>query len=110
MSYAQAYRARGSENRGESPRSENREVPLDTILRNEKQFGAALRRIRRHAGLSQQQLGDRAGLRQATISSLESGARATRLSTVVAVLAALDQELVLRARTRSPERRMEDLF
>lgn len=83
---------------------------MDTILRDEKQFGAALRRIRRRAGLSQQQLGDRAGLRQATISRLESGTMSTRLSTVVAVLASLDLELVLRARTRSIQPSLEDHF
>ena len=83
---------------------------MDTPLRDEKQLGSALRRLRRRAGLTQQELGRRAGLRQATISSLESGAGATRLSTVIAVLAALDLELVLRSRARPAERTLEELF
>jgi HTH-type transcriptional regulator/antitoxin HipB len=83
---------------------------MDTSLRDEKQLGSAFRRLRRRAGLTQHELGRRAGLRQATISSLEGGAGATRLSTVIAVLAALDLELVLRSRVRHAERSLEELF
>lgn len=83
---------------------------MDVVLRDERQLGDALRRLRRQAGLTQEALGARAGLRQATISKLESGAEATRLSTLVAVLTALGQELVLRDRTAENPLSLEDLF
>lgn len=70
------------------------------IIRNEKQMGAELRRARRRAGLSQSTLGERVHLRQATVSRVESGEPAVQLSTVVALLAALDLELVLRPRSK----------
>lgn len=70
------------------------------IIRNEKQMGAELRRARRRAGLSQSTLGERVHLRQATVSRVESGEPAVQLSTVMALLAALDLELVLRPRSK----------
>lgn len=71
----------------------------EQIIRNERQLGAALQRARRQAGLSQSALGDRIHMRQATISRIEAGEPAVQLSTLMAVLAALDLELVLRPRT-----------
>ncbi|WP_420141586.1 helix-turn-helix domain-containing protein [Sphingomonas sp.] len=70
------------------------------IIRNEKQMGAELRRARRRAGLSQSTLGERVHLRQATVSRVEAGEPAVQLSTVMALLAALDLELVLRPRSK----------
>jgi HTH-type transcriptional regulator / antitoxin HipB len=83
---------------------------MDPVIRTEKQLAAALRRRRKQAGLTQDALGSRTRLRQATISKLEDGAPATRLSTLMAVLAALDLELVLRDRTKSGPRSIEDAF
>ena len=83
---------------------------MDTIIRTEKQLGAALRRRRKQANLTQKEMGSRTQLRQATISKLEDGAPATRLSTLMAALAALDQELVIRKRTKGGSESIEDLF
>ena len=83
---------------------------MDTIIRTEKQLGAALRRRRKQANLTQGEMGARTQLRQATISKLEDGAPATRLSTLMAALAALDQELVIRKRTKGGSESLEDLF
>ncbi len=83
---------------------------MDTIIRTEKQLGAALRRRRKQADLTQEEMGARTQLRQATISKLEDGAPATRLSTLMAALAALDQELVIRKRTKGGSESIEDLF
>jgi HTH-type transcriptional regulator/antitoxin HipB len=83
---------------------------MDTIIRTEKQLGAALRRRRKQANLTQEEMGARTQLRQATISKLEDGAPATRLSTLMAALAALDQELVIRKRTKGGSESIEDLF
>jgi HTH-type transcriptional regulator / antitoxin HipB len=81
---------------------------LEQLARNGSQIGNALRRRRRLLKLSQAQLGERTGLRQATISALESGDSNARLSTLTSMLAALGLELVVRDRTKGP--RIEDIF
>jgi HTH-type transcriptional regulator/antitoxin HipB len=80
------------------------------IARSEKQLGAILRRARKAAHLTQAQLGERISLRQATVSKLEDGASATQLRTAMAVLAALDLELVVRPRSKSGGEDIEDIF
>ncbi|NKC14231.1 MAG: helix-turn-helix domain-containing protein [Gammaproteobacteria bacterium] len=80
------------------------------IARSEKQLGAILRRIRKHHGLTQSQLGGKTGLRQATISKLEAGAPATRLATIMITLAALDLELAVCPRSQARTEDIEDLF
>jgi transcriptional regulator with XRE-family HTH domain len=52
-------------------------------------FGENLRRIRRRADLSQEQLGVAAGLHRTEIGLLERGARVPRIDTLVKVAAAL---------------------
>lgn len=78
-------------------------VPAEQLGRTTRQIGAAIRRRRRALKLSQTQLGDKAGLRQATISALESGDTGTQLRTLVDVLAALGLEMVLRERSQAGE-------
>ncbi|MFO1058090.1 MAG: helix-turn-helix transcriptional regulator [Dongiaceae bacterium] len=82
----------------------------DQIARNEKQLGAILRRARRQAGLRQESLGEHIHLRQATISRLESGEPAVQLRTLMAVLSALDLELVVRPRSKASADAIEHLF
>jgi HTH-type transcriptional regulator/antitoxin HipB len=81
---------------------------MEQLVRNVDQIGSAIRRRRKLAKLSQDQLCLRTGLRQATISELEAADRNARLSTLFAVLAALDLELVVRDRTVGPE--IEEIF
>lgn len=52
-------------------------------------FGANLRSLRTAAGLSQQELGDRASLHMTEISRLERGLRDPRLETVARLATAL---------------------
>lgn len=80
------------------------------IARTEKQLGAILRRVRKQAGLTQGALGDHVHLRQATVSRLESGAPAVQLRTLMAMLSALDLELVVRPRSKADAAEIEDLF
>jgi transcriptional regulator with XRE-family HTH domain len=54
-----------------------------------QQFAANLRRLRLAAGLSQMQLGDRAGLHFSEVSRLERGLRDPRLTTIVRLAGAL---------------------
>lgn len=78
------------------------------VARNPKQIGNLIRRARKHRQWSQTQLGEKAGLRQETISLIEAGNPATRLDTLLALLAALDLEL--RIGPRSKGQAIEDIF
>ena len=78
--------------------------------RTAKQLGAIIRRTRRNAGLTQTALGKRIGLRQATVSKLEAGEPATRLSTLLDALTALGLEIVIEKRGRASDKDLEDLF
>jgi transcriptional regulator with XRE-family HTH domain len=51
----------------------------------QEQFAANLRRARREARLTQEQLSDRCGLHSTEISRLERGVREPRLGTIVQV-------------------------
>jgi len=73
---------------------------MEDFARTSKQLGAALRRRRRAQSLTQAELGDRAGLRQATISALESGAGTARLETLFDALSALGAEVSVKDRRR----------
>lgn len=81
----------------------------ELVARTEQQLGAALRRYRKRLARTQAQIGSDIGKRQATISTLEAGSGAT-LDTLLAVLNALDLELVVRPRTRHGPQSFGDLF
>lgn len=83
---------------------------MDQIARSPKQIGAAIRQIRRKRSISQAQLGEMAGLRQATISKIENGEAATKIGTICDILAALDVEFLIRSRTKSDPKDIEDIF
>lgn len=55
-------------------------------------FGTVLRRLRMAAGLTQEQLGLKAGLQRKYISLLELGTKAPSLATVLRIATALDLE------------------
>lgn len=81
----------------------------EDLARTPKQLGAVIQRQRRTRGLTQTELGERAGLRQATISQIERGENA-RLESLLAVLAALNLELTVRPRSRVEASDIEDVF
>ncbi|MGL4960926.1 MAG: helix-turn-helix domain-containing protein [Inquilinus sp.] len=60
--------------------------------------------------MSQTQLAGRAGLRQETISLIETGNPAAKLETIVAVLAALDLEFRIVPRSKGAAADIEDIF
>lgn len=78
--------------------------------RTAKQIGAIICRVRRNAKLTQSELGKRIGLRQATVSKLEAGGPATRLSTLLDVLTALGLEIIIDERGKVSRQDLEDLF
>lgn len=73
---------------------------MSNLGRDPKQIGNVIRRARKRMALSQGALGAKAGLRQETISIIENGNSATKLETLLAVLAALDLELRIGARSK----------
>ncbi|WP_019558152.1 helix-turn-helix domain-containing protein [Thioalkalivibrio sp. ALE12] len=79
------------------------------LARTPKQIGTIVRRVRRKQGLTQAALGEKSGLRQETISLIENGNPATRLETLLAVLAALDLEFQIAPRARSAAS-IEEIF
>ncbi len=80
------------------------------LARNPKQIGNAVRRERKKLGLSQSELGDRSGLRQETISLIETGNPATKLETLLSVLSALDLEFQIAPRSKHSPHDIEELI
>jgi HTH-type transcriptional regulator/antitoxin HipB len=83
---------------------------MTDLARNPKQIGNLIRRARKQRGWSQTRLGEKAGLRQETISLIETGNPATKLDTIFAVLAALDLEFQIGARSKGQAATIEDIF
>jgi HTH-type transcriptional regulator / antitoxin HipB len=82
---------------------------MDTVARTPVQIGNLIRERRRQLGLTQEQAAEKIGVRQHTISDLEKSA-AVRTTTLLAALAALELELVIRPRTKSSAKDIEALF
>lgn len=78
--------------------------------RDPKQIGNVIRRIRKKNALSQKQLGDKAGLRQETISLLENGNPAAKIESILSVLAALNLEIQIVPRSKGWQQGIEDYF
>jgi HTH-type transcriptional regulator/antitoxin HipB len=68
------------------------------LARSPKQIGNTIRRVRKKRGMSQSELGEKAGLRQETISLIENGNPAAKLETILAVLSALELEFQIAER------------
>lgn len=85
---------------------------MSDLARSPSQIGNLIRRQRKKLGLSQAQLGERVGLRQATVSLIETGNPAARIDTLLALLAALDLEFRIAPRSRQAlrEQDIEDLI
>ena len=72
------------------------DFPIVTL----RQLGRLLQDIRTQRGLTQQQLGERAGFAQSAISAIESSPKSTKLERLFQLLSALDLELVVRERKK----------
>ena len=80
------------------------------IARSPKQLGAAIQRVRKQKGMSQTELARLAGLRQELVSKIENGQEGTRLSSIYALFAALDLEMVIDQRSGKSVPDIEDIF
>ena len=84
---------------------------MDYVARTPAQLGPILRSIRAERGLTQQDAGVKVGLKQSTVSALESDSARSSVDTLYKLLSALGLELVVRykpsdrgtARTRKQE-------
>ena len=74
------------------------------------QLGAIIRRERKKQGLTQASLGEKVGLRQATISKLEAGEPGTQIRTVLDTIAALGLEIVIDERRQGAADDIENVF
>lgn len=83
---------------------------MTELARSPKQIGNIIRRTRKHRGWTQAQLADRAGLRQETISLIETGHPAAKLDTILVILAALDLEFQVVPRSKSQASTIEGIF
>ena len=83
---------------------------MTQLARSAVQIGNIVKRQRRAAGLTQNDLAERLGVRQATVSSVEAGAGGTKLSTLFDMLAALDLELTVAPRSGGTPAALEDIF
>ncbi len=73
---------------------------MNDLARDPKQIGNVIRRARKSQALSQKALGDKAGLRQETISLIENGNPSARIQTLLAVLSVLDLEFQIAPRSK----------
>jgi len=80
------------------------------IARSSRQLGAAIQRARKQKGMSQTELAGLAGLRQELVSKIETGQEGTRLSSIYALFAALDLEMVIDQRSGKSAPDIEDIF
>jgi HTH-type transcriptional regulator/antitoxin HipB len=80
------------------------------LARTPEQIGNVIRRTRKQKGLNQAALGERAGMRQPTVSLIESGNPAARIDSVLALLAALDLEFQVAPRSRRSSSDLDDLL
>jgi HTH-type transcriptional regulator/antitoxin HipB len=83
---------------------------MNDLARTPQQIGNLIRRARKKNDLSQTELASRAGVRQETISQIETGNPAAKLETILAVLAALNLELRVTPRSKSTAADIEHLF
>jgi HTH-type transcriptional regulator/antitoxin HipB len=80
------------------------------IARSSRQLGAIIQRARKQKGMSQTELAGLAGLRQELVSKIETGQEGTRLSSIYALFAALDLEMVVDQRSGKSVPDIEDIF
>lgn len=85
-------------------------IPMSDLARTPKQIGNIVQRARKKRDWNQTQLGEKARLRQETISLIETGNPAAKLETILAVLAVLNLEFRITTRSKGQAADIEDIF
>jgi len=83
---------------------------MNQLARAPKQIGTVIRRARKQRGWTQSHLAERSGLRQETISLIETGEKSAKLQSILSLLAALDLEFRICERTKGHEADIEALL
>lgn len=83
---------------------------MSLTARSPKQLGNVIQRTRKQLGLTQTQLANLAGLRQEKVSLVERGQEGAKLSTIFALLAALNLQITFEARVGKGAKGIEDIF
>jgi HTH-type transcriptional regulator/antitoxin HipB len=83
---------------------------LQNFVRIPRDLGHAIRQARREKNLTQADLATRSGVWQETISKVEAGRGGTKLDTVLALLAALDLELLVSTRSKGSTSDFDNIF
>lgn len=71
---------------------------MEQFVYSPKSLGIAIQRQRKAKKLNQLEAGKPLKLKQATVSSIESGAPGTHIDTLFRLLAALDLEMIIRSK------------
>lgn len=69
---------------------------MDYVARTPAQLGPILKSSRIQRGLTQQAVGAKVGLKQSTVSAIETGAARTKVESLYKLLSSLGLELVIR--------------
>lgn len=84
---------------------------MDYTARTPEQLGSILRSCRTLRRMTQEAAGKRVGIKQTTVSAIETSAANTRVETLYKLLSALDLELVIRdkrtGRLGAPDKKAE---
>lgn len=83
---------------------------MTELARTPRQIGSIIQRARKKRGWTQSDLAERAGLRQGTISIVETGSETVKLNTLLSILAALDLEFTIGKRTKGSAADIEEAF
>jgi HTH-type transcriptional regulator/antitoxin HipB len=80
---------------------------MEYVARTPQQLGQILKGSRQQHGLTQSAVGSKVGLKQSTVSAIETNGANTTIETLYKALSALGLELVLRDRTSPGPARTE---
>ena len=83
---------------------------MQNFVRIPRDLGHAIRQARREKNLTQADLATRSGVWQETISKVEAGRGGTKLDTILALLAALDLELLVSTRSKGSTSDFDNIF
>lgn len=83
---------------------------MQNFVRSPRDLGHAIRQARREKNLTQADLATRSGVWQETISKVEAGRGGTKLDAILALLAALELELLVRTRRKGSASDFDNIF
>ena len=83
---------------------------MQNFVRIPRDLGHAVRQARLEKNWTQSDLATRSGVWQETISKVEAGRGGTKLETILALLAALDLELLVRTRSKGSASDFDNIF